>query len=351
MRIGKIRCVFSTAAQVDSVKQARSPKLKWNRRIRAAGLVLALLTLGAFSALAQVPQDMTFSGRLVDGSGTPLVGPVEIIPSLYDTPTGGTPLYTDDFFAVPLDAQGNFTVLLGTGSYPGGGTFDADLFTTGDLYVGVVLGPPHNETLTPRVPLSSVPYALVAQQANEIVPDSSAPRFEGCGDGTVADHQTGLQWEKKTGTLGAGVACRLAGCTDPHVVNNTYPWTSTGTVPDGGVFTDFLPRLNGEFDPHAATGCFADHCDWELPTISELQTILIGPEAAPGQSTTCSVAPCIAPDFAAIGGPTQAWFYWSQDAPPGAAFAYGAIFIEGTVSLSGATNDLYVRAVRAGSCN
>jgi len=29
--------------------------------------------------------------------------------------------------------------------------------------------------------------------------------FEDCGDGTVADHSTGLLWEKKTGELGTAV--------------------------------------------------------------------------------------------------------------------------------------------------
>jgi hypothetical protein len=36
----------------------------------------------------------------------------------------------------------------------------------------------------------TVPWAWTAHQANKIVPDPNAPRFEDCGDGAVADHQT-----------------------------------------------------------------------------------------------------------------------------------------------------------------
>jgi hypothetical protein len=184
------------------------------------------------------------------------------------------------------------------------------------------------------------------------VPDPNAPRFEDCGDGTVVDHKTGLQWEKKTGTVGSGVVCETAGCPDPHIVNNLYIWSNTGTDPDGGAFTDFLARLNGEYDPHAATGCFADRCDWRLPKISELQTILIGAEAAPGQATTCSAAPCIDPGFAAVGGPTMSSYHWSVSTDAGdPTLAYYVAFEVGLVSKFFKTQGHWVRAVRAGSCN
>ncbi len=54
-------------------------------------------------------------------------------------------------------------------------------------------------------------------------------------------------------------------------------------------FTTFLPALN-------SSGCFAGQCDWRLPTIYELQTILS--EAYP-----CATDPCIDPVF----GPTPTY--------------------------------------------
>ncbi len=311
---------------------------------------LAVLALAAGPVAAQVPQGITFTGRLVDDTGVPLVGPVSFSLSVFDAPTGGTLIYADNHFGVPLDPEGNFSVQLGTA--PVFVNFSADLLLGGDRYVEVFLKAPYDEALTPRILLSSVPYALVAQQANKVVPDPNAPRFEDCGDGTVADHQTGLQWEKKTGTVGNDVICETVACPDPHDVNNRYKWSNTGTDPDGNAFTEFLARLNGKFDPRAAAGCFADRCDWEVPKISELQTILIGPESAPGQAATCSSAPCIDPDFAAIGGPTASASYWSTSMYAIiAGFPYSASFNTGEVNVFENWRKVYVRAVRTGSCH
>jgi hypothetical protein len=315
----------------------------------AAFLVGFVVAFVAAPALAQVPQDMTFTGRLVDDLGAPLTGPVDLELRVFDAETAGTQLYSEQHQGTPLDATGGFAVQLGLGTSPSG-AFDAALFSDVDRWLEVVVG---TDVLTPRQIIGSVPWALVAQQANEIVPDPNAPRFEDCGDGTVADHQTGLLWERKTGTVGSSVVCETAGCPDPHDVNNVYEWSDTGIDPDGGAFTDFLARLNGKLDPYAATGCLAGHCDWELPEISELQTILIGLNAAPGQATICSSAPCIDPGFAAIGGPTASWLHWSAFSLAGTPnYAWYAFFGSGGgVGITAKISDISVRAVRTGSCH
>ncbi len=321
--------------------------MKKHSRSHTSWLAILALTLLAPPAFAQVPQDMTYTGRLVDDQGDPLTGPVDLELRIFDAETGPTQLYSEEHLGVPLDATGGFSVQLGLGT-SSSGTFDAALFSDVDRWLEVVVD---SEVMAPRQIIGSVPWALIAQQANEIVRDPNAARFEDCGDGTVVDHQTGLQWEKKTGTVGGG-----ADLSDPHNVDNVYAW-SLGSPwgPDGGAFTDFLARLNGEFDPDGALGCFANLCDWRLPKISELQTILVGPEADPGQATTCSPdpgPPCIDPEFAAVGGPTASSTYWSAStyatSPSIAWFAY---FNVGFVNFSSKTGNVCVRAVRAGSCN
>ena len=94
-----------------------------------------------------------------------------------------------------------------------------------------------------------------------------AARFDASGD-TILDHQTGLEWEKKTTALGSG-----ADLLDPHDVDNIYWWcagvlhscTNPNNPFDGSAATDFLAILNGV--------CYAGHCDWRLPTIEETQAL------------------------------------------------------------------------------
>ncbi len=92
--------------------------------------------------------------------------------------------------------------------------------------------------------------------------------------------------------------------------------------------------------------------DLLVPRFCSKSTIMIGPEAAPGQATTCSAGPCIDPGFAAVGGPTASSYYWSASTTAGSPYdAWGAYFFFGSVPNDEKTYDHYVRAVRAGSCN
>jgi len=196
-------------------------------------------------------------------------------------------------------------------------------------------------------------------------------RFVACGDGLrVWDTTTGLTWEKKTNPSGAGGGAEInfadgricaastasphPTCDDPHDVLNRYQWSSTGTAADGAAFTDFLARLNGTLP--AGSACFAGHCDWRLPEISEFQTIMVGSggSTATGQAQTCDTSgPCIDPAFAVLGGRTAASGYWS--ASSNATFpnlAWLAVFDNGLVGdFNGKSDGNFVRAVRAGSCD
>jgi hypothetical protein len=161
------------------------------------------------------------------------------------------------------------------------------------------------------------------------------PRFNVNGDGTLTDNQTGLMWELQTSSnyfCSAEITC----------YNNTYTWSTGGgdINRDGTLYTTFLATLNSDVSASGTSTCFANHCDWRIPNIVELQSIL-----EPSSSGCGSGSPCIDPAF----GPTQASFYWSSTllvgGPGGAS---GVDFDAGYVTDNNFAYDFYARAVRSG---
>ena len=132
--------------------------------------------------------------------------------------------------------------------------------------------------------------------------------------GLVFDNLTGLEWEQKTDDGGI------------HDTDDVYTWGGAGTAA-----TVFLRQLNDD--------CFAGQCDWRLPTLGELQTILL-PEPYP-----CTTNPCI---DEAVFGPTASNIYWSSTKNGGSAFVWEVNFANGSPGAAPESLPLYVRAVRGG---
>lgn len=161
------RSLFVTSsARPGSPRRARIVRLA----AAAACLVLAAPAVAAPPAL---PAEMPYQGLLLDGTGQPRSGPVDLTLRIYDAPTGGTLLYTQSWSGVVL-ADGVFTVDLG----PTGAATDSpddplvtsladalagDLAATGpSRFVELTVG---TEGALPRTQLLAVPYALRAGSA------------------------------------------------------------------------------------------------------------------------------------------------------------------------------------------
>jgi hypothetical protein len=167
--------------------------------------------------------------------------------------------------------------------------------------------------------------------------------FTDNGDGTVTDNTTGLMWEKKTGTVGAGVICTPTTCADPHDVNNRYSWSASGTAADGTAYTQFLEGVNGKLCATSTCPKLGGHSDWRLPLLSELQTIV---DLTKGQCGGGAGA-CI---DETVFGPTVPNFYWSASTDASHPNdAWGVLFNGGYSVTNNKTAFAWVRAVRGGS--
>jgi hypothetical protein len=157
------------------------------------GLAAGAVALAGFAwsapAGAVVPQLLTEQGRLTDTSGNPLTGNVTLKFAIYAAPSGGSALWSETQTAT-LDS-GFFSLQLGEVTALPSSVFDG---TT--RYLGVTVN--NDPEMTPRESMTSVPYALIADNATgDITPHTVAVT----GYGQVIDN-VGNWTGKPTGLIG-----------------------------------------------------------------------------------------------------------------------------------------------------
>ena len=185
---------------------------------RTFALAAPLLVAAAASAQG-VPPKLAYQGRLLKSDGTPETGVIDFTFNLYVAATGGNSLWTE-LQRVPL-TDGFYALVLGdvTPLPPSAFTDGAEKFL--EIWAS-------GYVLTPRLRLTSVPYALVAGSttsltAGKVTLDSGGLAVNGA---RVVDGATGLV---ATSALDlAAVQARVAGGCAPN-------GAIADILPDGGV--------------------------------------------------------------------------------------------------------------------
>jgi microcystin-dependent protein len=129
----------------------------------AIALALSIFSVAKVLSAPQmavtIPSTIGFEGFLVDEStGDPLDGTYAITFSMYSAATGGSLIWTETLDAVAV-TDGLYAVELGASVPFGASAFD------GARWVGVTVG--DGIEMTPRTKISSVPFALNAESAND----------------------------------------------------------------------------------------------------------------------------------------------------------------------------------------
>jgi len=117
-------------------------------------LIMAAGLIAAVTAMAAVPNQITYQGRLTDENGVTVVDDnYNIIFNIYGIDVGGLALWSDTM--VVATHSGLFTALLGSER-----ALSPAIFNGTTRYLGIaLLG---DAEMTPRTPIVSVPYAMVA---------------------------------------------------------------------------------------------------------------------------------------------------------------------------------------------
>ena len=152
------------------------------------------LCLGfSMTAAAAVPATMTYHGELNDSAGQPVDTTVETTFRIFDAENAGTEAWTETFSTVDVN-DGSFSVQLGA-STPLTSVFDGNAYW---LEVSI-----NGETLSPRTPIESVPYALRANSAAnadtlagqtpaDLIASASASTPDSAGDLSYDNSTSGL---------------------------------------------------------------------------------------------------------------------------------------------------------------
>jgi hypothetical protein len=131
------------------------------KKIILAGILIGLLVGMGAVAFGEIPQILSYTGRLSDPAGRPISTTKALTFKIYSADTAGTLLWSSGTYAVTPDTGGVFSVLLGTQGDP----VATGTFSDPNAYLEIAV---EGTILSPRLRLVSVPYAYRSKLAETV---------------------------------------------------------------------------------------------------------------------------------------------------------------------------------------
>jgi hypothetical protein len=154
--------------------------------MKRTSLFAFLIVVGATATASAVPQTMSFTARITDTSGNPIDGNVDVVFRVFDAVAGGTMIWEETQNGLVAD-NGLLYAALGSID-PTNNGLDEGVFDGSNRWLEIVVA---GDTLSPRLPLISVPYAVKAGSSDRL--------------GSLAESDV---QERVTGTCPAGQSIR-----------------------------------------------------------------------------------------------------------------------------------------------
>ncbi|PZS05170.1 MAG: hypothetical protein DLM69_01120, partial [Candidatus Chloroheliales bacterium] len=191
---------------------------------------------------SQVPYKITFQGRLTNNAGQPITVATAFSFKLYDAPSGGNLLFTENATITP-DAQGLLTYQIGTAT-----AINITLVQkmANKLYLGVTVG--SDAEMNPRLELTFAPYAgsLIPGAVIQASLPQASQAYYGVVNGINDDYTDpsnvglfgrGAQGVSGASTAGYGVFGNSSGSSGSSQSAGVVGQSTAGNG-YGGVFTD-----------------------------------------------------------------------------------------------------------------
>jgi Collagen triple helix repeat (20 copies) len=280
--------------------------------ITLGSAMLVPVSSSAAPAPSQVPSFLTQQGRLFDDSGDPVTGTPTFVFTIYSDAAGTNVLWTETQ-QITLD-DGYFSTSLGSVTAIPDTVFDGST-----RYLGIKVG--SDPEMSPRQPLTSVPYALIA---GNVIGDIT-PRSVSIDGSTVIDASG--QWVGDP----TGLAGPKGATGDPGPTGATGPTGAPGspggqgipgvTGPTGAPGTPGVTGATGPTGAKGATGATGP----TGPTNWSSITTVTGPGGT-GSSLATDTAKCASGHYALGGGCYSS--YYLKTSEPNSNNAWDCVAIE-----------------------